>query len=160
TVRWVDHFYGDEGVKLYLMGIEGKTFEVTEDGEYEFVDDIKDNPNGLNLDQGAAQYLTWPGGAYPSITKEEYFKGAEGTPSAKEAAEKLEPDTIEETWTNFLYTKEENDQLSGFGEDIQKYVGEMRDKFASGQIDFDEWDNYIDTLYDMNLEKYLEIQQN
>lgn len=159
TVRWVDYFYGDEGAALYLMGIEGKTFEKTKDGEYEYVEEIRNNPDGLNLDQAAAQYLTWPGGAYPSITKEAFFKGAEGTPSAKEAAKKLEPDAIKEAWPAFTYTKEENEKLSSYGVDIEKYVAEMRDKFITGDVSFDEWDNYVKTLEDMNLEEYMDIQK-
>src|SRR5699024_2489828 len=25
TMRWIDYFYGDEGIKLFFMGIEGET---------------------------------------------------------------------------------------------------------------------------------------
>lgn len=159
TVRWIDHFYGDEGAKLYMMGIEGETYEVTEDGEYEFVDKIRNNPDGLNLDQSIAKYLTWPGGMYPAIVKPDYFKGAEGSEAAKVAFAKLEPDAIEEVWPAFTFTEEENKKMASFGADINKYVSEMTDKFVKGDISFDKWDEYVKTLEDMNLEEYLEIQQ-
>lgn len=159
TMRWADYFYGDDGAELFMMGIEGETFEKTEDGEYEYVDEISNNQDGLNLDQAVAQYLTWPGGFYPSITKEKYFKGAEGSETSKKAAEKLEPDFIDEAWPAFTYTEDENKKVSAFGADIEKYVDEMEDKFITGDASFDEWDNYIKTLEDMNLDEYMEIQQ-
>src|SRR5699024_3779403 len=58
-IRWIDHFYGEEGSELYFMGIEGETFDMTEEGDYEYVEDIKNNPDGLNLDQSVSRYLTW-----------------------------------------------------------------------------------------------------
>src|SRR5699024_5510461 len=27
TVRWIDYFYGDEGMKMFFMGVEGETYE-------------------------------------------------------------------------------------------------------------------------------------
>src|SRR5699024_5506885 len=27
TMRWIDYFYGDEGSKMFFMGIEGETYE-------------------------------------------------------------------------------------------------------------------------------------
>ncbi len=54
TVRWMDYFYSDEGAKLFFMGIEGETFEETEDGQYVYVDEILDNPDGLTQDQALA----------------------------------------------------------------------------------------------------------
>lgn len=159
TMRWIDYFYGDEGQELFMMGIEGETFEITEDGEYEYVEDIRDNPDGLNLDQSVSRYLTWPGGMYPGITKKKFFKGAEASDISQETVEKLEPNLIDEVWPAFTYTEEENKKMTSFGADIEKYVGEARDKFVNGDMSFDEWDNYVKTIEDMNLEEYMEIQQ-
>jgi putative aldouronate transport system substrate-binding protein len=96
---------------------------------------------------------------YPSITKQEYFKGAEGSEISQKAAEKLEPNLIDEVWPAFTYTEEENKKISAFGADIEKYVAEMQDKFITGDVSFDQWDKYIKTLEDMNLEEYMDIQQ-
>src|SRR5699024_4887141 len=115
----------------------------------------------LSLDQAVSEYLTWPGGGYPGIVKEKFFKGAEGMPSEIKASKVLEPDVIEEAWpwSGFNYTEEESDILSTSGTDIEKYVSEMRDKFITGDEPFSEWDNYVKTIEGMGLDKYLEIQQ-
>jgi len=160
TVRWMDYFYGDEGAKLFFMGIEGETFEETEDGEFEYVDDITNSKDGLSLDQELAKYFTWLGGGYPGIVKEEYFNGAEASPSEIEAAEVLEPDLIDEVWApGFTYTEEENRVLDSTGADIEKYVNEMRDKFIAGDESFDNWDQYVSEIEKMNLDEYMKIEQ-
>jgi len=159
TVRWIDHFYGDEGAKLFFMGIEGETFEETDDGTLEFMDHITDSDEGLTLEQEVAKYLTYPGGGQPGIFKEEYFKGAESNPQELEAAEKLEPNMIEDPWPDFSYTKEEINDLSSFGSDIEQYVSEMQDKFIVGDVPFSEWDKYVETIKNMGLDQYMDIQE-
>jgi putative aldouronate transport system substrate-binding protein len=159
TVRWMDYFYSEEGAKLFFMGIEGETFEETKDGELEYLDKITDSPDGLTLDQELTKYLTWPGGGYPGIVKEEYFKGSESSEASIKAAEKLEPNLIKETWPNFTYTAEESKELSALASDLEKYVDEMKDKFISGDAAFSEWDNYVKTIEKMGLDKYMEIQE-
>jgi len=159
TMRWIDHFYGDEGSKLLYMGIEGETYEETDDGQVEYIDEITDNPDGLTLDQAAAQYLTWVGGNSVGLAQEDYYKGSEASYQELEATEQLEQYAIDEVWPEFAYTKEENDKLSTFGEDIDKYVDEMRDKFISGNASLDEWDNYVKEIEKMNLDEYMEIKE-
>src|SRR5699024_6222739 len=109
-----------------------------------YVDDITDNPDGLTLDQAAAQYLTWVGGNSVGIALEDYYKGSEASYQELDAADKLEEYAIDEVWPSLTYTKEENDKLSTFGEDIDKYVEEMRDKFISGSESFEQWDRYVE----------------
>lgn len=158
TIKWIDYFYGDEGIKLFFMGIEGKTYEVNEDGETEYMDHILNSEEGLTYEQEQAKYLTFPGGGFPSVVSQKYFGGPANNPEDLEAAAKLKPDVVENPWSPFKYTKEENDKLAGFGHDIDKYVTEMRDKFISGDLSFDEWDKYVETIEGMNLEEYMKIK--
>jgi putative aldouronate transport system substrate-binding protein len=159
TVKWMDYFYSDEGAKLFLMGKEGETYKENEDGDYEYLDKITDSADGLSFEQELAKYLTWPGGGYPGMVKEELFKGLENSPQSREAAKKLEQYAIDEVWPSFNYTEEESKTLSSTGSDIEKYVKEMRDKFITGDVSFDEWDKYVKTVEDMNLDKYMEIER-
>src|SRR5699024_11514164 len=76
TIKWVDYFYGDEGMKLFLLGVEGVTFVETPDGEFEFMDHITDNEDGLSVDQASSKYLTYSGGEFPAVITEKYFKGS------------------------------------------------------------------------------------
>src|SRR5699024_2340129 len=160
TMRWIDHFYSDEGAKLLFMGVEGETYEEDSDGEVEYVDKITNSSEGLTFEQELAKYLVWPGGAYAgTIIKEDYFKSIESSPATLESAENLEPYIIEDVWPAFTYTKEENKILSTTGSDIEKYVSEMQDKFIVGDVPFSEWDDYIDKLERMGLDEYMKVKK-
>src|SRR5699024_11116210 len=120
TVRWIDYFYGEEGMKLFFMGVEGETFEETDDGNVQFMDHMLNSEEGLTFEEEAAKYLTFPGGGFPSKVDEDFFQGVANAPQSLEASEKLEPDMIsdDDIWPTLTYTKQENDKLQAFGQDI------------------------------------------
>ena len=57
AVRWMDHFYSDEGTKLYYMGVEGETYEEV-DGVAEYTDDLLDE-EGNPVEDAILEKLTW-----------------------------------------------------------------------------------------------------
>ncbi|GHH99956.1 extracellular solute-binding protein [Neobacillus kokaensis] len=160
TIRWIDHFYGDEGIKMFFMGFEGVTYE-EKDGKYAYTDEITKNPDGLNLDQAISKYLTWPGGYYPGVVKEQFFQGAEASPGSLANAEKAEPLTLkqDQIWPNFNFTVEESGELATLSTDLNTYVTEMTAAFISGKKSMNEWDKYVKTLEKMNLDRYMEIYE-
>lgn len=149
TVRWVDHFYSDEGMELFFMGIEGETYEVDDDGNLVYLEEV---------DENVTDYFIYDGGGYAALTKEEFFTGAESTPEALQATEALEPDVLQDPWTPVKHTQEEVDKLQGFGSDIEKYVSEMRDKFIAGNEPFSKWDEYVEAIQEMGLNDYMDIK--
>ncbi|WP_217586487.1 extracellular solute-binding protein [Lentibacillus saliphilus] len=157
TVRWIDHFYGEDGIRMYFMGIEGETFEYNADGEVEYTDKVLGDKD-LSFSEQVSRFLTFPGGGFPTMLKENYFRGAESSDISVEAAEKVKPDLVEDPWPSILHTEEENKDLQGFGADIEKYVAEMRDKFISGTEPFSKWDAYIGELEKMGLDDYMDIK--
>ena len=65
----------------------------------------------------------------------------------------------EETSVSYLHTEEEMDELSTLKTDINTYVKESMVRFASGEMPLTEWDNYIETLNSMGLDRYVELLQ-
>src|SRR5699024_6581335 len=159
SVRWIDYFYGDEGIEMFFMGKEGDTFEKTDDGEYEYTNKVVGDDEKSFTEQ-VSKYFTFPGGGQATMIKQEFFKDAESSEISVEAAEKLEDDLIENAWPELIHTEEENKKLQGFGNDIEKYVEEMRDKFISGNESFDNWDKYVSEVEKMNLDEYIDIKIN
>ncbi|SEL71617.1 carbohydrate ABC transporter substrate-binding protein, CUT1 family [Paenibacillus sp. cl141a] len=159
TIRWMDYFYGDEGAQFYFMGKEGETYTKNADGQLEYVKEITENSNGLTQDQALAKYFTWLGGSYPGLVRESWFKGSETLPSAMAAAEKAEPYAVKEILYNFNFTLEETDVMSSIGKDIQDYVTEMEAKFVNGSASFSQWEEYVNTLNKMGLDRYMEVYQ-
>ncbi|MBE9913517.1 extracellular solute-binding protein [Paenibacillus donghaensis] len=160
-IRWMDYFYSDEGIKLFFMGWKDETYTEGANGSVDYTDEIKNNPNGLNLDQAIGQYLIWPGGYYPGFVKQQYFKGAEGLPTSVENAKKAEPYALkqDQVWPPFNFTQDEQSELTTIQTDIDTYVLEMRDKFITGNESFDNWDQYVAALDKMGVKRYAEIYQ-
>ena len=157
TVRWIDHFYGDEGATFYFMGIEGQTYRKTDDGKLEFVEEITNNPDGLTMDQALAKYITWLGGSYPGYVQEKYFKGSESLPESIAVGKKAEPHRIPEIWNAFNFTEEETEFRSTVGSDIESYIGESEAKFITGAVPMSEWDKYVETVHKMGVDEYMAI---
>lgn len=160
-IRWIDYFYSDEGMLMFFMGIEGETYEMTDEGPV-LMDHITDSKEGLTLTQELAKYLINPGGNHPVMVTDDYFTGSENAPSDIEATKVLEPYVIDEVWPAFTYTEDESNELSKIITDISKYVDEMQAKFITGAVELSdaEWDKYIDQLENnMNLEDYMKIQE-
>jgi putative aldouronate transport system substrate-binding protein len=155
TVRWMDHFYSDEGAQFYFMGVEGTSYTKTADGKLEFVDEIKKNPGGLTMDQALTKYVTWMGGSYPGYVQEKYFKGSETLPESVEAGKKAQPYALKELWYNFNFTDAETEYMTTRGSDIHTYIGEMESKFITGAASFDEWDKYVTTVKNMGVDQYM-----
>ena len=160
TVRWVDYFYGDEGAKLFFMGVEGITYEELPDGSVDYTDLIYNNPDGLSFTEAVSTYIPYRNSAYPALVKEAFFKGSEGQPDSIAAAEKVAPYFPETIWSPFSFTMEEMDVVSSIGTDIDNYVIEMRAAFLTGKVSFDEWDKYINTIERMGLGRYIEVYEN
>ena len=159
TARWMDHYYGDDGARLFFLGIEGESYEQTGDGEYDFTKEITDNPDGLTANEALKPYVTYMGGAYAGIVMEAYFKGAENSPQSREGTAKVSDHRVEEVWPDFTYTSEEAAELSSLTVDIEKLTHESRDSFVNGKRSLSEWDDYVGQFDSMGINRYMEIQQ-
>ncbi|GIP39147.1 ABC transporter substrate-binding protein [Paenibacillus sp. J31TS4] len=159
TIRWIDHFYGDEGAQFYFMGKEGVSYTKTADGKLEFVDEIKNNPKGLTMDQALTKYVTWLGGSYPGYVQDKYFKGSETLPESVATGEKAKPYALKEIWYNFNFTEEETEYMSSRGSDITTYIGEMEAKLINGSASFADWDKHVANVKSMGLDQYMKVYQ-
>ncbi|MBP1994251.1 extracellular solute-binding protein [Paenibacillus eucommiae] len=157
TLRWADYFFGDEGNRMFFMGFENITYQTKEDGELAYLDHIVHPSEGMNINQTVGGYLVWPGTAYPGIVRSATFKGAEGTKEAVAAAEKIKPFMPVEIWPQFVYTKDEADQMNALLPNLSSYLYEMQIKFVSGDVPFTEWDEYLRTLDRLGLPHFMEL---
>jgi putative aldouronate transport system substrate-binding protein len=157
TVRWVDYFFSDEGVKLYYMGIEGKTYHKTANGEYEFLPELTNNiPAGSTFDQVISKYVPYANGGNPTIVNDKYFKGGEMEPISKQAAKNMEK-YVPKIWGTFVYTNEELEEMSSLENDLKSYVTTMEAKFIQGKEPLSNWDSYVESVKKIGVDKYLKI---
>lgn len=58
------------------------------------------------------------------------------------------------------FLEDETAEVTDLRTTITQYVKESMTRFATGDLSFGEWDNYLKTLNEMGLERYLELMQN
>jgi putative aldouronate transport system substrate-binding protein len=157
--RWMDYFYGDEGCRLFFMGVEGQSYEKKGD-TCTLLPKITDNPDGLTLDEAIKPYVTYLGGSYAGIVKEEYFQGTEGTAQAREGTKVVSPYKIDDVWPVFTFTSDEAEELASITPDMDKLTQESQAKFINGDMNLDDdWAEYVKQFDQIGLDRYLEIQQ-
>ena len=166
AVRWMDHWYSDEGIIAYFMGVEGVTYEKDENspGGLKLTDAVLNSPDGRTFEQVLAEYVPWAGGANPSVASNEYFKGGETWPVCLEAVEGLRNYFPEEVWAPFTryYTAEEASELSAIKTEQENYWKEWRGYFITGQKDINDdatWAEYVAGYAGVNNTRYMEIYQ-
>lgn len=148
TVRWIDHFYSEEGSKLFFMGVKDVSYIEKPDGSIEYTEEA---------DKEKSKFLSWAGGFYPAMLTDKTFKGGEASKESVEAAAKVEGQWPEEVWPQFTFTEEEIARFVPLETDLKKYVDEMTAKFIVGDVPFTEWDKYVSTIEKIGLADYLEI---
>ena len=166
AVRWMDHWYSDEGIIAYFMGVEGVTYEKDENspGGLKLTDMVLNSPDGRTFEQVLAEYVPWAGGANPSVASNEYFKGGETWPVCLEAVEGLRNFYPAEVWAPFsrYYTTEESTELSAIKTEQEQYWKEWRGYFITGQKDINDdtvWNEYVAGYAGVKNPRYMEIYQ-
>ncbi|MGI6256348.1 MAG: extracellular solute-binding protein [Acutalibacter sp.] len=164
AMTYMDHWYSDEGIISYFMGIKDVTYEEDPDspGGLALTDAVLNDPDGRTFEQVLAEYVPWAGGANPSVATNEYFKGGETWPVCLTAVEGLVNYIPEEVWAPFTryYTTDEATTMSSLKTDLDTYHQEWRAYFITGERSLDDnWDEYVSGTDGVGLSEYMEIYQ-
>ncbi|TNJ65517.1 extracellular solute-binding protein [Paenibacillus hemerocallicola] len=157
AIRWADYFYGEEGNRLFFLGIENETYRSTPAGTFAFTEAVAGKGDDAKAERMIGRFLIWPRAEYPGIVRQSTFMGAESSASALHGAESLKSALPAEVWPDFTYTPDENDLMIAYSADIQGYVAEMRDRFITGEVSFEAWDDYEVSLRRKGLTGYMAI---
>ena len=159
AMKWLDYQCTKEGSLLANYGIEHETFEYNAEGKPEYTDLITNNPDGLSFAQTMTYYCLPPsliGGDY-DWTRELSSVPAEDVKSLEVWSEV--PDDYNMP-AGISYTSEEAKELGEIVNNINTFISERTTQFITGVMDINtEWDNYIQTINDMNLARAIEINQ-
>ncbi|NGP43923.1 extracellular solute-binding protein [Bacillaceae bacterium SIJ1] len=159
SMRWIDYLYSLEGATLVNMGPEGVFWE------------WKDEENGVRVhNEKPAEHKSleeWratltpaygapmPGRSFPEIDLS-WDDNEFAQFTHEETAEKYEP-YAEVALPQMFLTKEEQSEVSRIRADLDAYVEQMEAKFITGQTSMSEWDNYVETAKNMNVDRLVEI---
>ncbi|MDO5348665.1 MAG: extracellular solute-binding protein [Lachnospiraceae bacterium] len=158
--KWLDYHYSEEGSRLLNWGIEGVSYELDENGEPQFTDEIMKNPEGLSVDVAL--------GKYAMVSQLEAFAKDDRAEAirmwnydAQEAASK----TWNETDFSFRYpptvslTPDESSELASILSDITTYRDENVIRFILGTEPLDNYEKFAETIKKMNIDRAIEIKQ-
>ena len=157
AARLMDYAYGESGHMLFNFGIEGESYEMV-DGYPTYMDKILNNPDGWSVAQAMSAYirgnyngpfvqdLRYLEQYYTIDTQKESNKIWGATNAAKYKVPPITP------------TTEESKEYSTIMNEINTYRDEMTLKFIFGDESMDNFDNYVETLKGLGLDRALEIQ--
>jgi len=156
VTKWLDYNYTEEGDLLAAYGFEGKTFEYNKEGKPEFTSFMYNNPDGYSLQEMYLKYCKL-GGACIYHWEREFAGLPKNSLDAvqiwqknNDAAYILPPITL---------TADEGAEYSRIMSDIETYRQEMVLNFILGVEPLSNYDNFVNQIKSMNIERAIELQQ-
>lgn len=158
AARFLDYGYSEEGIMFYNFGEEGTTYTM-ENGVPTFTALITEHPSGLGA---ATSIYTGAGDGTPTIQLINYWKSR----NSAAAAEAVDIWNGGEKGNNMAAhrmpmlnpTTEENSEQSTLFNAIDTYADEMYYKFIIGEESLDNFDQYVDTIRNMGIDRVLELK--
>lgn len=153
----LDDFYDPETAMKLTYGCEGDTYTYDTYGKLEFSDKLLNHPVGYTFLEAAELYLL-PSNlmALKDVKREMLVMSEED----RQMCEIWNKDGEALYVPPVTLTPKEQELYDRIMLDIKPYVKKMTNEMIVGAVDIEsEWDNYIKTLYDMELEKAVKCYQ-
>ncbi len=159
AVQFLNYGYTEAGNLLMQYGTEGVSYEMV-DGAPHYTDEVLHNPDGYPFAQAVGLY------AYVS-DHGPYIQGpdfcTQSYSDAQNAA--LEAWTVSDVDQYYIpdalsIGADEADEYTSIKSEVDTYVSENRILFITGERSLDEFDDYLNTLKDLGVDRMIEIYQN
>lgn len=157
AMRWLDYGYSEEGSKLYNFGIEGVSYENTENGPT-FTKTITEDSAGV-----ATALMKYAMGSYsgPFAQSTRVVEQMQANPPSQREAVYTwaDNDAAKHKYPLVSFTNEENSELKNMLSEINTYTAEMLYKFIVGAEPLDNFEKYAEQIQKFNIKRVLEIYQ-
>lgn len=159
--KWLDYRYTDEGTTLKNYGIEGLTYEMV-DGVETYTDLIMNNPDGLAIGNAMGKYLqvNYPGPGLcelPNYTRQ-YYRLEEQRKTA-EILNQYADYASQYVLPPIVATPEESKEQATILAEVNTYLEEKFIGFVVGVEPLDKFDEFVEGLKGLGIEKVIEIKQ-
>ena len=157
AARLLDWAYSDEGHMYYNFGTEGVSYEMV-NGEPVYTDLIMNNSDGMAPGTVMTHYLR---GNYngPFVQDLRYLKQYYTLDGQKKSNETWAVATAAQyAMPNVTPTAEESEEYSTIMNEVETYRDEMTNKFILGTESLDNFDQYVETMNSLGLQRAIEIQ--
>ncbi|MGM7723000.1 extracellular solute-binding protein [Metabacillus sp. Hm71] len=162
TIRWVDYSYSIEGADLLHNGVEGTYWE-WKDANTKQERLIKDAPSGFDSPEDFRSSISPDWGIGVPIRRFaqdqlgwKWGNDKFGEWVREEDKKKLIPYETP-VYPSVYFKDDELKTITRIERDLNTYVTQMRAKFITGESSLSEWDKYVKTIEDMDLDKLIDI---
>ncbi len=161
VVTYADWCYSPEGSTIVSYGVPDLCWYYNEEGEIRLGDFMLNNPDGLGVAWAlclhACNFLADAGLEYHP--RKYSYDGGERLMEMHNMW--LTPDYKGEmdVPTSMTFTEEQENELSSYSNEISTYIQENYLAFLDGSKPMSEWDDYVAALYDLGLDRCIEIYQ-
>lgn len=149
AVRFLDYAMSKECQELYVWGMEGASYTVDDQGKKEYTEAAQDSLwlQGLGINPGCLP-------SQQSVEATDVL-----LPEWHVAVDKQLQQYMRNPWPFIYATADESSIISRYLVDITTYVEEMHVAFITGTASLDTFDNYLESLKNMNLDQILKVRQ-
>ena len=157
AVEFLNYGFSEEGMVYWNFGEEGVSYEVTEDGSYQFTELITGDERGISkaLRDYTGMYSSGIGIQMADMVR------AKNDKISAEAVEIWIENTVAEQYVCPPYSRTENEQTlyNDINTSLKTYVSEMALKFVTGDETLDNFDEFLKQLDVYGLQELLEGEQ-
>lgn len=156
AVKFIDYLYEKDSAIVENWGIEGKSYEMGEDGKPHYTKEYTDDETvrWKYIAEGAGiRCVSDIQTQYESYVIKEQLDAWKLWDSGNVSYDCVLPPQ------GLVKTAEESLEFSQIMSDVNTYVSEMTFGFIMGDKPISEWDSYIKTLKDMDIDKAIAITQ-
>ena len=156
--RLMNYIFSPEGALHANFGIEGVTFEFDETGTPRLTEFMYNNPDGLTSPQALSRYTRGFLDGFYYDWRRELTPGIE-----RDVLDALDiwVSNVDFAWLMppITLSTDEGMENTRIMNDVNTYRDEMVVRFITGFESFSNWDNFINTMHSMGIERAIEIQQ-
>lgn len=163
TMRWIDYSYSKEGADFLHNGLEGDYWSWKDEDTKE-IRVMNDPPEGYDSPEDYRSSISPDWGIGVPIRRfaqDEYdwkFDDPYAEWLRKEDEEKLVPYEVPR-YPNIYFEQDQLREIERIERDLTTYVDQMKAEFVTGKKPFSEWEEYVQTIEDMNIEELVRIHQ-
>ncbi len=158
ALRWLDTQFTEEGMLLNVYGLEGVSYTRNDGGtpKYKYTDQIMNNPDGYSPADALALITPRIPAGYYSWQYSEQFKD-ESIIDVKKTWAKASRDML--IAPEVTMTDEEGNKYNSLYTNIKTLVDEMTVKYIIGYESLDNYDSFVETLYQYGLQDCIDVKQ-
>lgn len=158
AVRWLNFWFTDEGVNLANYGIQGKSWDYDEDGNWQYTDLVLNNPDGMSEFECRAYY-----GLEIIPTKLDPTRAASAYGDWEWNCIDVWANSSTAAWrllSAYALNEEEAEVYNTYASDVETYGMENILKFVTGEKDIaTEYEAFQNTCRELGVEKCVEAYQ-